>query len=406
MSDDVKVKFSGDFTEISKGAKEAATKAGTALQSQFAQLGNSLAGTLGGYFAFTSIFDTLKEKMGEAKEYFSELNRAIRTTGASGDEFQRVASLGKSVGVPLETVGRSMGLFSKYIGAASKDAKGHGKVLIDELKFSQDEVTSGNISATEVLARLSKQLKETGNESLAAANATVIFGRSGRELLPIIQKGEGAIREQSNSIKVYSEAELQAAEASERAAERRMAAWKKFFRFLELSMDENKVATIVGDQMETVANQMQAKGINIQSGEGAKQYNAELIKSLQALGVGLSAQQAGARQYMQQQLATPGLPASVRADIMAQFAELTAAMVEADKKAKESPDSGPAATAGGVATLVTSSLQSIGGGDIGAIMSGYHVDIAQEQLDVQKQIAQNTTPAAPGSDKTITPVAK
>ena len=171
-------------------------------------------------------------------------------------------------------------------------------------------------------------------------------------------------------------------------------------------MDENKVATIVGDQMETVANQMQAKGINIQSGEGAKQYNAELIKSLQALGVGLSAQQAGARQYMQQQLATPGLPASVRADIMAQFAELTAAMVEADKKAKESPDSGPAATAGGVATLVTSSLQSIGGGDIGAIMSGYHVDIAQEQLDVQKQIAQNTTPAAPGSDKTITPVAK
>ena len=296
------------------------------MQSQFAQLGNSLAGTLGGYFAFTSIFDTLKEKMGEAKEYFSELNRAIRTTGASGDEFQRVASLGKSVGVPLETVGRSMGLFSKYIGAASKDAKGHGKVLIDELKFSQDEVTSGNISATEVLARLSKQLKETGNESLAAANATVIFGRSGRELLPIIQKGEGAIR--------------------------------------------------------------------------------ELIKSLQALGVGLSAQQAGARQYMQQQLATPGLPASVRADIMAQFAELTAAMVEADKKAKESPDSGPAATAGGVATLVTSSLQSIGGGDIGAIMSGYHVDIAQEQLDVQKQIAQNTTPAAPGSDKTITPVAK
>ena len=188
MSDDVKVKFSGDFTEISKGAKEAATKAGTALQSQFAQLGNSLAGTLGGYFAFTSIFDTLKEKMGEAKEYFSELNRAIRTTGASGDEFQRVASLGKSVGVPLETVGRSMGLFSKYIGAASKDAKGHGKVLIDELKFSQDEVTSGNISATEVLARLSKQLKETGNESLAAANATVIFGRSGRELLPIIQR--------------------------------------------------------------------------------------------------------------------------------------------------------------------------------------------------------------------------
>jgi hypothetical protein len=57
-------------------------------------------------------------------------------------------------------------------------------------------------------------------------------------------------------------------------------------------------------------------------------------------------------------------------------------------------------------TLATSSLQAIGGGDIGSIMSGFHVDIQQEQLDVQREIAANTAPSPNGAGKTIVNVAK
>ena len=35
MADDVKVKFGGDFTDVSKGASEATSKAGGALSSWF-----------------------------------------------------------------------------------------------------------------------------------------------------------------------------------------------------------------------------------------------------------------------------------------------------------------------------------------------------------------------------------
>jgi hypothetical protein len=394
MADDVKVKFSGDFSDVPKGATTAASAAGTAISSQFQSLATSITSSLGSMFAATAIFDKLKEGVSGAREYFSELNRAIRTTGGGGDEFQRVAGLGKSVGVGMEVVARSVGLFSKYIGLASKDVKGHGKVLT-ELGFTNEQIASGNITATEALAALAKQLEETGNENLVAANATIIFGRAGRELLPIIQKGSSAITEQSSQLKTYSEAELQAAAASERAAERRTAAWKKFFKFLSLELDEREVVMLVGESIREKTSQLQSKGVDVTTPEGRRKLEASIIKDLQAKGIGLEAAQAGAAGYARQLNSTPGLAQGVREGIMSETNSLIEAMKKVSADLKETKPSEKLSTSS-VAALSVSSLQAIGGGDISSIFGGTYQDTMLSQTsriaDAAVQTAANTQP--------------
>ena len=394
MADDVKVKFSGDFSDVPKGATTAAQAAGTAISGQFQSLATSITSSLGSMFAATAIFDKLKEGITGAREYFSELNRAIRTTGGGGDEFQRVAGLGKSVGVGMEVVARSVGLFSKYIGLASKDIKGHGKVLT-ELGFTNEQIASGNITATEALAALAKQLEETGNENLVAANATIIFGRAGRELLPIIQKGSSAITEQSSQLKTYSEAELQAAAASERAAERRTAAWKKFFKFLSLELDERETASIVGESVRDKTSELQSKGVNVTTPEGRKQLEAAIIKDLQSKGVGLEAAQVGAADYARRLTSTPGLDRGTREGIMSETTSLIEAMKKVSAELKETKPSENLSTSG-AAALSVSSLQAIGGGDIASIFGGTYQDTMLSQTariaDATVQTASNTKP--------------
>jgi hypothetical protein len=289
MADDVKVKFGGDFTDVPKGAEAAANAAGTKLRSWFNQGMEGIMSNIGSALSMHALFDKLKENLEQATQYFKELNHAIKTTGAGGDEFQRVASLGKSVGVTMESVGRAMGFFAKNMGAASKDANGHGKIL-KELGFTNEQIASGNISATEVLAALADQFQKTGNEALVASNAMSLFGRGGREMLPIIQKGKDAILEQAKAVKIYSEAELEAAEASERAAERRANAWKKMWREIELVIDKAETRRVVRQSIEDLQSTM-TKEKKDYKGADSKEYGERLIKDLEAKGVGLAVQE-------------------------------------------------------------------------------------------------------------------
>lgn len=407
-NDDVKVKFGGDFSDIGKGATEAAQKAGTALQNQVVKFGEEMASRIGAAFALTALVDKFAEKLSEAHSYFNELNDAIDKFGGGGEEFQRVAGLAKSVSVPMEVVSKSMGIFSKYIGLASKDVEGHGKVL-RELGFDNQQIASGTISATEVLAALSKQLKETGNDNLIAANASLIFGRAGAELMPIIQKGESAIKEQSSALKVYSEAELQAAEAAERAAARRQAAWAKFFRWLALQSDEAEVKNIVGDTIISTTKDLQEKGVRVNTPEGQAQLNQEIIKRLSAQGVGLEAQQAGALAYLRQQVSTPGMTREVRDAMTSEINKLVEQMKktsEAQKEARAAATAAAATGGSGQAALFASSLQALGGGDISSVMSGLGGNEVAENTKRTADGVQKLVETTGATDKPVSNVAK
>lgn len=405
MSDDVKVKFSGDFSDVPKGAAAAAKSAGSAMSGWFGEIGSSAMGAVGGMFAASAVFSKLMDKFSEAGDYFRTLIHTMHTTGASAVELQKIGAIGKTVGIGFEVVGKSLGLFSKYMGNASKDATNHGKVL-RELGFGNERITAGTITATEVLEALAVQLEETGNAYLVAANATAIFGRSGRELMPIIRMGKQQIKEQGEEVKTYSEGQVQAIDASERRNAKLARSSGGFFKGLYNAFMHDKGAERVA--IDNIRNAALEAGREREKAEGyepnderirqSKQYRQDIIKRLKGKGYGYEWMKESMSRDAGKVMAGKAYAAPEGFLEEVQLAEL------ADKKKIEDAQRGGQSL--GAPIMSTSSLQSIGGGDIGSIMSGFHVDLAQESLDVQKQIAQNTAPPPPGSAKTITPVAK
>jgi len=385
MADDVKIKFGGDFSDVSKGAEGAAKGAGSAMSGWMGEFNSSIMGSIGGMFAAGAVFSKLMDKFSEAGDYFKELIHAMHVTGASAVELQKIGKIGKIVGVSFETVGRSLGLFSKYMGNASKDAGGAGKVL-RELGFGNERITAGTITATEVLEALADQLEETGNAYLVAANATAIFGRSGRELMPIIRMGKEQIKEITEGSKTYSEGQIQAEDAAERRGNARSSKVGGFFKGLWRAIkDTDKQAMLSASEAR---EQVMAEHMAKQNWEEADRPTAErnvassedfrrdLSKRLKSKGLDLEWQKEWVKRFKEKPL-TEGVAPPVGF-------EHTLEVLEEERKKKKEGATGP--DVGMV--MSASSLQQIGGGDVRSILSGTY---QEDMLDATKKTAESVT---------------
>jgi len=407
MADDVKVKFSGDFSDVPKGAEAAVKGAGSKLSSWFSEIGSSAAASIGGIFAAGAVFDKLMDKFNEAGEYFKELVHAMHVTGASAVELQKIGKVGKMVGVSFETIGKSLGLFSKYMGNASKDATGAGKVL-RELGFGNEQIAAGTITATEVLEALAEQLEETGNAYLVAANATAIFGRSGRDLMPIIRQGKQEIHETTKEAKVYSEGQIQAQDASDRWDARRDSGIGGFFKSIWRNLKQvDKKADMSAQEVKdrVFAEQMQKQkqvGFEGPDAEAAvrrsPEYRREIVKGLRAKGLGFDWMKEWIEKFKQNPMAEGAVPPVALESTIRQMEE------EEKKKQALAKDNG-----GINPVMAASTLQQIGGGDVASILSGTY---QEDMLDATKKTADSVTQLkdavlAPGpATKKLTPANK
>ena len=402
MADDVKVKFGGDFSDIPKGAADAAEKAGTAITSNIGKYLTGVGTAFLGAFAIGSIVSRAFEGITHGLEYFRELDLTTRRIGIAGDEFQRLAYVGKQSGVTMEMLGRSLQFANKFIGQAQQGSISHQKAL-EGVTGKTWEMIKGTVKATDVLMGLADAWDRTQDETMLAAQAQEFFGKSGQALLPIIKQGRDAIEEQAGQATVFTKQEILAAsaaqkmklalEAEEAKLGKRLAAEASMGLMQEQILHARQNVNTEGmtdEQAETERAKSVAAYFKHRFGWTTAQ-TAEMMKlgtkNVPTLGMGITGP-------------SVGLADTHQYDIAATLEKL------AEKESKENKPEEPAAIAETYVPLSVSSLQAIGGGDIGSIMSGFHVDIQQEQLDVQKQIATNTTPAPAGSAKTIVNVAK
>jgi hypothetical protein len=358
MSDDVKVKFGGDFSDVPKGASAAAKQAGTAISSSFHEFTKDIGGKIAGAFAISAIFDRVYEGVKGSLEYFHELELAMKRTGASGEEFQKLASLGKSTGVSMEALGRSLQFANKYLGQSQQGSRSHQKALVD-LGFTQEQVTAGNITATQIILKLAEAYEKTQNDTMIAAQATSFLGRQGQALLPIIKQGSSAIEEQTKNLKTYTDAEIIAAAAIEKrrlALERtEKGVWKKITAAFA---GHEMIGELRGGGFGETYNNNQTLG---QLQERFSYWSKEeLLAILEAYGK--TAFGSERNEKLIEQL-----------------------KVEISKEKENKPTS---IVEDKLVALTASSLQSIGGGDIASIYAG--VSVQEAQLAAQEQTAANT----------------
>lgn len=381
MADDVKVKFGGDFTDVSKGASDAVTKAGGALSSWWNDFNKSTTASITSALALSAIFGKLTESMANTLKYAKGVDEAFKRFGSgnSSTEFQLVARYGAEVGVSMEAVGRTMNYFAKVTDAASKGSESHRAVL-RALKFTEDEVTSGKISAIEVLRRMADEYDRTGNEALSAQRAVQLFGLQGEQLAAIYKNGKINIDEFTKAVKVMGDQTVENLAKTERRIERFKRTMADVFGGLVAQIGKEGSENLGGMvALETMGQVGETGGTSEQEGRSiGGQIYSELKGDEDALRAAIEV----LKDYE---------PDDWFADedkvAAAQEAIKTIRMLQEreKEKPKEQPQGPPLLQAARV--MAVSSLQEIGGGDVNSILSGTY---QTSMLDAAVKTADNT----------------
>ena len=408
MADDVKVKFGGDFSGIADGAAEAGKIAGTAISASFKAYTASLTSSIANMFSVTNIMGKMFDGVKDALKYFREIDELSRQLGVSRVDLQKFGKIGQEVGITMETMGRSIQFANKTIGAATISA-GAQRDTLKALGFTEEQITNGQVKATDVMMKLAGEYDKHIDRNVIAKHTVDMFGRSGGELTRILSEGTSALKERIATMKVYSEEEVKSAARLDRSIERLERQAKAGMKSLGLSVSE-PLDKVKIDRLFAAAQKSQGIEENW-FGDTIHEQIAKKPGSLKAMAEEM-VKEGAKKDFDKNEIANLLTDEALNAGYGSETSDLASMLsgvirnmaAQEEKNKPAAPDAANPQL--GAAALATSSLQAIGGGDLGAIMSGFHVDVQQEQLDVQKQIATNTTPAPAGSAKTIVNVAK
>jgi hypothetical protein len=381
MADDVKVKFGGDFTDVPKGAETAVQSAGTIMGKWFGDYAKGLKDKLASAFSLDSIVSKFVTGMGEQLEKFKEIDTLARKLNVTRVELQQFAKLGKDFNLDMETMGRSIAYANKTLGAAAEGNKQAQDKLM-RMGFTQKEVTSGNLRATDVLYKLSEAYEKnakSGNANRAAnilaIDTTSTFGRAGADLVTVLKQGNEAMRERIKLMEVYSESEVKTGARLARTIERQKARFEKGVygkpsAYVGANLEANDVENMIveseaqgwwetspysrgaftdaafGNSMEYYKN----------NPEKYKELISKLVKKGQKEGIN---EEDLSDMFAQ----TAEIGPEGNKDFLLKISESIHELIP--KTVDNALQSGPGAKA-----LVASSLQEIGGGDIGSVMSG------------------------------------
>lgn len=379
MADDVKVKFGGDFSGVSKGANDAAAQAGSALAKSMADKVTAIGASIAGLFAIGSVASKVFEGFKSGIAYMHELNLAITRTGQSSGEFQKLAYAGKEAGVSMDIVGRGLTEANKALERAKKDQQTRN--LFASLGMDAGKLEAGTYTATEALLVLADQWDKFGNVQKTRAGAVALFGKYGEGMVPIIQQGRSAIEEQTASVREQTRAEILGAAA----IEKKVAALERYTKQMErLAAAQTGVAKVgidfatEFDALKQMKRRTPEKYAEQYGERTPAQVAAEKMSAEYKAKFGINPEEMAI--IMNQALKNT---AGVEAEAKAEFDRLSKKYVE-ERAAR--PARPPEELAG---ALSASSLQAIGAGDIASVQTGTY---NTQMLDATREIASNTRP--------------
>jgi hypothetical protein len=216
MADDVKVKFGGDFSEVPKGAEQAAKTAGTAMKDWFKDFGKSIVAPIAGFFAADAILGQIKDFVGGMREQLTvirEMNHAIKKSGLDSQEFQGLAAVARQSGISMQDLGKALNFANVYIAKAQAGSESHRKTLRTLFNTTED-LNYSTLKSSDVVYRLADAFQDASQEGDVLALVSEILGkRAGLNLIPMFEQSGKAIKKQAEETKKLTDAELEAAEA-------------------------------------------------------------------------------------------------------------------------------------------------------------------------------------------------
>ena len=231
-----------------------------------------LVSAVAGFTSLAGAVALVKDAVGTTEDLAKGTALIARTTGESTEEASRWVAVAKVRGVEAKTLNRSFVQLSKAIVAANDGSKKQAD-LFKKLGVAQADLKKGDVST--IMGDLADAFERMPNGAQKAAAAQQLFGKNAATLLPLLNKGSEALREQLNLSDQYGTtlSKKQVAEALKAAEAQRK---------LNLSMMGLKVAlgSAVIPALTSGVNALTKFIGQVRTGEGAGGKFAAKVKEI------------------------------------------------------------------------------------------------------------------------------
>lgn len=216
------IRFAADFDAYKRELKRAIgqtdkfdrTLKGAGKRNNFRSIGKAAFGAAAGIGAVAVAGTELKKSVDETVDLAKATRQLQRATGLSAEEASRLAAVLKVRGVGTDKLGRSFVTLARQIEAA-KTGSGAAADNFRKLGVSQRDIQRGNVSR--ILAASADGFKRMGDSTGKAAIAQQLFGRNSRDLIPLLEGGGKALRDQLALAPQLSQAQVEQAFAATKA---------------------------------------------------------------------------------------------------------------------------------------------------------------------------------------------
>ena len=182
---EVKIRITGDNSGLSTSLQESEAKLG-GLQTKSAGGSKVIGGAFLAAGAAVAAFGVSSVKAFETAG--KETAKLSRLTGGTAEDMSTLRFIGQQTGVSFDTLAKSVTIFSK-------SAQGAGKKALDDLNVSMKNADGTTRPFTAVLGDLAGRFQAMPNGLEKNALAMKLFGKSGADMVPLLNRGKDGIAE-------------------------------------------------------------------------------------------------------------------------------------------------------------------------------------------------------------------
>ena len=198
MNEEVIIKFGGDttaFDRVMRGiggsVKNAAKGISDSFHAAFSTLAApvSIAGFIGSIHA--------------AAEKVKEINAGAETTGLDPEQYQRLTYAAHELKGGAEGATSAITKLNVKIGEARSGNEEAAK------SFQKWGIDIAGKSSAEIVDEIANRMKEIPDPAQRAAMAVELMGRSGAQMVPLLERGAEAVKEMGSHASIFSKEDLE-----------------------------------------------------------------------------------------------------------------------------------------------------------------------------------------------------
>lgn len=162
-----------------------------------------MAAAAGGIAAVGIGISVLSDSLDVLKKLVGETKKLARETGMSAEASSAWIGIADRFNLSAEQLSASFGILSKNIHKSLDPGTAGTKMqhIFEQLGVSAGQLKSGNVDS--ILMSLADGFKQMGPGTERTNAAMAIFGRGGKNLIPILQQGAGGLKELKDKMAEY-----------------------------------------------------------------------------------------------------------------------------------------------------------------------------------------------------------